>query len=46
VTVLIEELTVVTVRVLVGEPTGVSVTVVIGEAYCSCCESGDRGSLL
>ena len=45
-TVLIGELTVVSVTVVIGELTVVTVTVLIGGAYCSYCESGDRGSLL
>ena len=40
------ELIIVTVIVLVGGLTVVTVVVVIGGAYCSYCDSGDRGSLL
>ena len=45
-TVVIGELTVVTVIVVIGELTVVTVIVVIGGAYCSYCDIGDRGSLL
>ena len=45
-TVLIGELTVVTVTVVIGEVTVFTVTVVIGGAYSSYCDSADRGSLL
>ena len=44
--VVIWELTVVTVTVVIGELTVVTVIVVIGGAYCSYCDSGDKGSLL
>ena len=44
--VVIGELTVVTVIVVIGELTVFTVIVVIGGAYCSYCDSGDRGSLM
>jgi hypothetical protein len=43
---MIGELTVVTVIVVMGELIVVTVIVVIGGAYCSYCDSGDRGILL
>jgi len=35
-----------TVTLVIGEITVVTVTGVIGGAYCSYCDSGDRGCLL
>ena len=40
------EVTVVTVTLVIGELTVVTVTVVLRGAYCSYCDSGDRGRLL